>query len=153
MEATFLNRVIRWDPVLGRAELDADTRHVAMVLRDLGLAIATPAVTRVAKRPNADDAALHSRNASELLWTVGTCRMLQLSGTRDEKNPTTKDFEELERVGRHLRCRLIGAIRFGMRTSPGVMEVFCDVDHPRLGITQVPIANGWRVEVTLVEAW
>ena len=86
MEATFLNRVIRWDPVLGRAELEADTRHVAMVLRDLGLAIATPAVTRVAKRPNADDAALHSRNASELRLSVGTCRMLQLSGTRDEKS-------------------------------------------------------------------
>ena len=86
MEATFLNRVIRWDPVLGRAELEADTRCVAMVLRDLGLAIATPAVTRVAKRPKADDAALHSRNASELLRTVGTCRMLQLSGTRDEKS-------------------------------------------------------------------
>ena len=37
METSFLNRVIRWDPASGRAELEADTRHVAMVLRDLWL--------------------------------------------------------------------------------------------------------------------
>ena len=37
MEASFLNGVIQWDPTSGRAELEADTRHVAMVLRDLGL--------------------------------------------------------------------------------------------------------------------
>ena len=36
-ETSFLNRVIRWDPASGRAELEADTRHVAKVLRDLGL--------------------------------------------------------------------------------------------------------------------
>ena len=30
-------RVIRWNPTSGRAELEADTKHVAMVLRYLGL--------------------------------------------------------------------------------------------------------------------
>ena len=34
MEASFLNRVIRWGPAFGRAELEAD-KHVAVVLRDL----------------------------------------------------------------------------------------------------------------------
>ena len=36
MEASFLHRVIWWDPTSGRAEL-ADTRRAAMALRDLGL--------------------------------------------------------------------------------------------------------------------
>ena len=30
MEASLLNRVIKWDPTSARAELEADTRHVAM---------------------------------------------------------------------------------------------------------------------------
>ena len=51
MEASFLNRVIRMDPTSGMAELEADTRHVAMVLRHLGLEKSTPVVTLVAKRP------------------------------------------------------------------------------------------------------
>ena len=36
-ETSFLNRVIRWNPTSGVAELEADARHVAMVLRVLGL--------------------------------------------------------------------------------------------------------------------
>ena len=36
MEASFQHGVIQWDSVSGRAELEADTRHVAMVLRVLG---------------------------------------------------------------------------------------------------------------------
>ena len=35
-ETSFLNRVIRWDPASGRGGLEADARHVATVLRDLG---------------------------------------------------------------------------------------------------------------------
>ena len=37
MEASYLNRLIRWDPTSGMAELEADTRHVAVVLWELGL--------------------------------------------------------------------------------------------------------------------
>ena len=33
----FVNHVIRWDPASGRAEWEADMKHFAMVLRDLGL--------------------------------------------------------------------------------------------------------------------
>ena len=58
MEASFLNRVIRWDPTPGRAELEADTRHVAMVLRDLGLEKSTPVATPVAKRPTSEELVL-----------------------------------------------------------------------------------------------
>ena len=49
-----VNRAIRWHPVPGGAELEADTRDVAMVLRDLGLEKATPVVSPVAKRPKAE---------------------------------------------------------------------------------------------------
>ena len=55
MEASLLNRVIRWGPTPGSAELEADTRHVAMVLRDLGLEKSTPVVTPVAKRPMSEE--------------------------------------------------------------------------------------------------
>ena len=37
MDTSFLYRVTGWDPAPGRDDLEADTRHVAMVLRDLGL--------------------------------------------------------------------------------------------------------------------
>ena len=42
------------DPASGRAELEADTEHVAMVLRDLGLEKPSPGVTLVAKRPKSE---------------------------------------------------------------------------------------------------
>ena len=47
--------MIRWDPASGRAELEADTRHGAMVLRDLGLEKSSPCVTPVAKRPKSKE--------------------------------------------------------------------------------------------------
>ena len=46
-ETSFLNRVTRRDPASGRAELEADTRHVAMVLRHLGLEKSALVVTLV----------------------------------------------------------------------------------------------------------
>ena len=54
MEASFLNRVIRCDPTSG-AELEADTRHVTMVFRDLGLETSTPVVAPVAKGANSEE--------------------------------------------------------------------------------------------------
>ena len=50
---SFLNRVIRWDPASGGAEMEADTRHVAMVLRDLGKS--SPVVTLVVKLPKSEE--------------------------------------------------------------------------------------------------
>ena len=47
-EASFLNRVVRWDPTSGTAELEADMTRVAMVLRDLELEQSMPVATRVA---------------------------------------------------------------------------------------------------------
>ena len=41
----FLNRVFWWDPTTGRAELEAGTRHVAMVRFVLGLEKSTLVVT------------------------------------------------------------------------------------------------------------
>ena len=58
MEASFLHRVIQWVPTPGRAELEADTRHVAMVLGDLGLEKSTPVVTLVANSPTSEELAL-----------------------------------------------------------------------------------------------
>ena len=56
MEASLLNRVMQWDSTSGKAEfLEADTRHVAMVLRDLGLVKSTPFVTLVAKRQKSEE--------------------------------------------------------------------------------------------------
>ena len=44
------------------------------------------------------------------------------------KSPTTKDSEELKRVGRYLRGRPVGAIVFEPQTLPGALKVFCDTD-------------------------
>ena len=55
-----LNRVIRWDPTSGRAELEADTRHVAMLLQDQGLEKSTPVVTPVAKREKSGELPLRA---------------------------------------------------------------------------------------------
>ena len=95
MEASFLNRVIGWEAHLAGAELEADTRDVAMVLRDLGLEKATPVVILVAKRPesfellllesanplNAEDTTLYRSVTIRViyftcLWTVQTFHSL-----------------------------------------------------------------------------
>ena len=61
------------------------------------------------------------------LWTVQTCRVLQVFWI-EMRSPTTKDFGELKRVGRYMRGRPVGAIMFKWQTVPGVLEVFCDAD-------------------------
>ena len=48
---------------------------------------------------------------------------------RGMKSPTTKDFEELKRLGPYLRGRPVGAIVCEPPTCPCVVEVFCDADH------------------------
>ena len=87
-------------PTYGRTEREADTKHVPMVLRDVGLekssyVKSTPLVTLVllasAKPLNAKDTTLH--------------RSITTS-------PTTKEFEELTRVRPYLRGRPVEAIVF-----------------------------------------
>ena len=119
-ETSFLNRVIRWDPASGRAELKADTRHVAMVLRDLGLEKSSLVVTPLAKRPQYEDFLLLARanplnGEDTTLYRSVTVRVNNLSLDRPDllfaagslarrmKSPTTEDLEELKRVGRFLR--------------------------------------------------
>ena len=88
-EGSFYNRVIRWDPTSGRAELEADTRHVAMVLRDLGLEKSIPVVTPVAERPKSEEllplACANSLKAGDtaLYWSV-TMRVNLLSLDRPD---------------------------------------------------------------------
>ena len=92
-ETSFMNRVIRLDPGSGRAELEADTRHVVMVLRDLGLEKSSP-VTPVAKRPKLEElllaeAKLLNEGDTTLYRSAGPTRLViccRLSGTRDEKS-------------------------------------------------------------------
>ena len=56
METSFMNRVIRWD----RHELEPDTRHSAMVLRDVGLEKSSPVVILVAKRLKSEEPLLQA---------------------------------------------------------------------------------------------
>ena len=164
MEASFLNRVIRRDPTSGWAGLETDTRHVAMVLRDLGLEKSTPVVTLVDKRPKSEErlllAGAKPLNAeyTKLYKSITMCvNNLSLdrphlsfaarSLARGMKGPTRKDLEELKRVGRYLRGRQVGAIVFEPQTLLGVMEVFGDADLAGdLGNSQVPFWNGTHVE-------
>ena len=55
MEASLLNSEIRRDPTSGRSELEADTKHIPMVLRNLGLENSTPVVNLVGKRPKSEE--------------------------------------------------------------------------------------------------
>ena len=143
--------MIRSDSTSGRAELEADTMHVAMVPRGLGLEKATPVVTLVARRPeseallllagakplNAEDTTLYRSitmrvNSSSLDRPDFSFSARSL--TRVMKSSTTEDFDKLERVGRYL----------------GVLEVFCNADHA--GHTS-PVLE-WQVcGVTLDQGW
>ena len=113
MEASFLNRVIWWVPTSGMAELEADTMHFAIVLRDLGLEKSTPLV---AKRPkseelpllagekplNADDTTLYRSLTMRVNCLSPDCLDLSFAAgslARGMKSPTTKDLEEFKHVG------------------------------------------------------
>ena len=146
-ETSFLNRVTRRDPASGRAELEADTRHVAMVLRDLGLEKSSHVVALAAKRPKSEELLLLAEakllNAEDTTLNRSvTMRENNLSLDRPDlsfaagslargmKSPTTKDLEELTRVGRSLIERAtVGANVFEPQSLLGVLEVFCDADH------------------------
>ena len=116
------------------------------MLRDLGLEKSSPVVTPVAKRPKSEEllllAGAKPLNAEDTtLYRSVTMRVNNLSLDRPDllfaagslargmKSPTTKDLEELKRVGRYLRGRPVGAIVFEPQTLLGVLEVFCDADH------------------------
>ena len=97
MEAPCLKRVIQRDPTPGRAEFQGDSRHVAMVLGDLGLE-ETPVVSPVAKRPKSGELLLlagaeptqrnHlSLDRPNLSFAAGALK-------RGMKIPTTKNLEE-----------------------------------------------------------
>ena len=117
-EASFLNHVVRWDPTSGRAEMEVETRHVAMVLRDLGLEKSSLVVTPVAKRPKTGEflllAGAKSLNAEDTTFFKSvSMRVNYLSLDRPDLSvaagsltrATSKDLEELKRDGRHLRGR------------------------------------------------
>ena len=154
MEATFLNRVISSDLVSGRAELEADTRHVAMVLRDLKLEKAKPVATLVAKRPkseelplltaakplNAEDAGLyHNAIEQDVCGPSGLLVCCRPCGTRD-KESHDKRLRGTQTCGTPPAGRPVGAIRFEPRCRPSW----------RPGNL---IWNGGHVGVTLAEAW
>ncbi len=48
---------------------------------------------------------------------------------RGMKEPTTRHWEELKRVGRYLRSYPVGTLVFEPQALLGVLEVFCDADH------------------------
>ena len=178
-----LTRAMRIDQTTGLdAELEADTRHVAMVLRDQGLEKATPVVTPLAKRSkseellllagakhlNAEDTTLYksvtmhvnfsSLDSPDFSFAAGSL-------ARGMKSTTTKYLEELKCVGRYLRGRPVGAIEFEPQTLPGALEVFCDADHARESRTRKSrsgmavmwrlhwIKHGSAVQSTSVEQW
>ena len=141
MEASFLKRVIKWDPTSGRA----DTKHIAMELRGLGLGKSTPVVTPVAspkseellllagaKLLNAEDSTLYRSVTMRVNHLdSGPSRLVircRLSGTRDEDSHDERP-RGTKRVGRFLRGRTVGTIVFEPQTLLGVLEVFCDADH------------------------
>ena len=103
-------------------------------------------MTPVAKRPKSEElpllAGAKPLNAEDnTVYKSDTMRVNYLSLDRPDlsfaastlargmTSPTTKDLEELKRVGPYLRGRPVGAIVFEPQASPGVLEVFCDADH------------------------
>ena len=66
------------------------------------------------------------------------------------KSSTPKDLEALQRGGRYLRRRPVGAIVFEPQKLLGFFEVFCDADHAGdLGIRNSLSGMGVMWEVTL----
>ena len=171
MEASSTNRVIRWDPTPGRAESESDTRHVAMVLRDLGLEKSTPVVTPVPKRSKSEELVLLAGakplNAEDTtLYRSVTMRVNYSSLDRPDlsfaagplargmKSRTTKkDLGELKRAGRYLRGRPVGATVFEPQALLGVLKVFCDADHAGDLGTRKSSSGMAVVGVTIDQAW
>ena len=127
MEASFLNRVMRWDPTSGRAELVADMLRFAMLLRGLRLEKSAPVVTLVVNRPKSEERLLRAGAKPLHAEDTTLCRSVKVrvnylalgrpdlilaAGPLAMKSPTTKDLEEVKRVGRYLRGRPAGAIVF-----------------------------------------
>ena len=82
--------------------------------------------------PNAEDTTLNrsvTMRVNHLSMHRPDLSFAADSLARGMKSPTTKDLEELKRVGRYLRVRPVGAIVFEPQTLLGVLEVFCDADH------------------------
>ena len=136
MEASFLNRVIRWDPTSGRAGLEADTRHVAMVRRDLA-----------------------SEKSTLLMLVSGPSGLViccRLSGTSDEESND-------ERPRRTQTCWAILVRTTSWsdhKILPVVLEVFCDAEHAGDAGTRKSLSgmahlikHGSAVQSTSVKQW
>ena len=145
-EAVFLNRVLRWDALTGRAELEADTRHADVVVRDLGLGESRPVSTPAVRKPGSE-VLVQSTSSPRLQGDrVQQYRPLVMrlnyiaqhrpdlsqatcSLARGKKDPREFHWEELKRVGRYLKGAPVGRSLFEARTLPGELTVYCDADH------------------------
>ena len=76
MGASFLTREIRRDPTSGRAELEADTRYVAMVLRDLGLEEGNTSCNSCCQTSECGRTLVAGRCDNTYLSLVQTCRSM-----------------------------------------------------------------------------
>ena len=140
-EAVFLNRVLKWYPQVGRAEFEADTRHVEVVLKTLGLERAAEVSTPAARRAKKEElvqlsGAVPLKEEDVKLYRSLVMRINYMAQDRPDlsyvagslargmKAPTSKQWEELRRVGRYLRGHPVGALVFEPQELPGMLEVF-----------------------------
>ncbi|CAK0870975.1 unnamed protein product, partial [Prorocentrum cordatum] len=142
----YLDRVSIWNPFERSAYLEADARHVKMVIRDLGLENAMEVATPAAKRSVAE--ILSGNQTSPKLddekvktYRSVTMRMMCLSLDRPDisysasmqarhmKEPKETHVEDLKRIGRDLKKYPAGRLLFPAQKLPRKVCVYCDSDY------------------------
>ncbi|CAK0843171.1 unnamed protein product [Prorocentrum cordatum] len=151
----YLNRVLIWNPFERLAYLEADTRHVKKVIRDLGLENAKEVTTLVVKWSVAE---IQSSNQTspklddEKMKTYRsvTMRIMHLSLDRPEisysastqarrtKEPKETHMEDSKRIGRYLKKHPAGRSLFPAQRLPRKVGVYCDSDYAGDPITRRP---------------
>ena len=144
LEVTCLNRIFRWVRGVGGTpdsiEIEADPRHVEIIVHQLNLikgkSVGTPGVKRApcedAKTLSPQEATRFRSLAMRAAYLAEDRPELKFATkelARDLQNPTTDSWDAVKRLGRYLvgRPRLVQ--RFPRQPPQSVVVAFSDSDH------------------------
>ena len=137
---TVLNRILTHEEETGDILYEADPRHVALVLRDLGLEHAKGVSSPAVKVQEADEEAVIEGSAARVFRSV-TMRLNFLSADRPDiqfgtkeaarhmANPTRSAMTKVKRIGRYLKKHPRLVQRFAKQSEVFQFTVESDSDY------------------------
>ena len=169
-ELTLLNRVLRWDA--DAIEMEADPKHVKMILEKLDLEDAKSVISPMTKDPKEEDGGVPEDEENELnkeeatfVRRVGArCNYLAQDRTdiaytvrgicQEMSTPKVRTLRRLKRLGRYLKGAPRTRMRYGQVKGATFLDVYTDSDWAGDRQTRKSVSGGMVcVAGAMIKSW